>query len=134
MAWTPEGITSVPSLLAGTYPACILVSFDEAKPSPTGKYQRAWVAVYRDTESGAEVTDWVKFDGSSKDYYAGLRMERLHAIMHADIDVRIDCKNLMNMANGIVFTVEITSTTKNGNTYHNIADVRSNDTPSDDAF
>ena len=120
MAWTPEGIINTPALQAGTYPACILVSFDEAKPSPTGKYQRAWVAVYRDTESGAEVIDWIKFDGSTRDYYAGLRMEALHSIMGADINNKIDCKNVMDLSNGIIFTVEMKSTEKNGKVYCNI--------------
>jgi hypothetical protein len=105
------------------------VDFKQAKPSKDGKYQDAYIATYRDTESAAEIEDWIRYDGSKKDYYAGLRVERLHAIFGADLvqGENIDIKALLELSEGILFAVEVE---QNGQ-YSNVIDVRSNNVSDD---
>ncbi|MEN6586810.1 MAG: hypothetical protein ABFE02_12290 [Sulfuricella sp.] len=127
MSFNPPGVSAPQTLGPGVYPACILVSIEQAKPSSTGKYQIAYVAVYRDTESALEVTDWIKWDGSRRDFYAGLRIERLHAIIGADLPPEghhPNFKELLELSTGVYFTVE---TEQNGE-YVNIKDVRASGT------
>lgn len=123
MNWTPKGVTPSALFGVGIHEQCILADFKEARPSKDGKYQRAYIATYRDTMNVAEIEDWIRFDGTKKDYYSGLRIERLHAIVGADLGEDIDVKTLLDLSDGVMFTVEIE---QNGQ-YLNIKDVRSQD-------
>lgn len=130
MTFTPPGVNQSAGFGPGIHTACILDRFTMARPSKDGKYQVAYVAAYRDTETRQEIEDWIKFDGSKKDYYSGLRVERLHAILGADLPPdgqHPDFKHLEELSDGVFFTVEIEETQSNGRTYHNIKDVRAND-------
>lgn len=123
MGFNPPGVSAAPSLGPGVYPACILVDIKQAANSPTGKYQVAYVATYRDTESGCEVVDWIKWDGSKRDYYASLRVERLHALFGVELPPEghhPNFKELLALSDGYFFTVEM----EQSGEYVNIKDVR----------
>jgi hypothetical protein len=130
MSFCPPGVTPAADFGNGVHNACILVKFEQVNKPAAFNASVVYKAVYRDTESGAEVDDVIKFDGSKRDYYAGLRVERLHAIIGAELppdDHHPDFKNLLDLSDGLFFTVEMSETQKDGKTYINIKDVRANE-------
>ena len=136
MSFTPPGVTPSVDFGVGVH-ACILTDFKQAKSPEKFSASVVYIATYRDTESGAEKDDIIKFDGSKRDYYAGLRVERLHAIFGAELPPdghHPDFKNILDLAEGIFFTVEIDETSSNGKTYLNIKDVRTNEHAERGAF
>jgi hypothetical protein len=130
MSFTPPGVVAAAPFGAGVHASCILVKIDQVKKPEAFKASVVYIATYRDTESGAEIDDIIKFDGSKRDYYAGLRVEHLHAIIGAELPPdghHPDFKQLLDLSDGLFFTVEMEETQSNGKTYLNIKDVRAND-------
>lgn len=130
MSFCPPGVTPAVPFGAGVHNACILVKFEQIRKVENFKASVVYIATYRDTESGAEVDDVIKFDGSKRDHYAGLRVERLHAIVGSELPPdghHPDFKNLVALSDGIFFTVELEETQSNGKTYLNVKDVRANE-------
>lgn len=134
MTYLPPDYTPEPEggrLAAGVYPNCILAEFKVLTKDQSAKMNSlaAFIATYRDTDSGNEVQDFIKFGTGRKggDYYAGLRIERLHALLGLNLPAageRIDPDALMAAAEGAFFCVEMVDTVSNGRTYTNIKDVR----------
>lgn len=125
MTYVPPNYESPAALQAGVH-TCVLSSFKEAPPSRDGKYVAAFVAVYQDVQTGSEVSDFIAFGrpGNPKgDYWSGLRIERLFAIMGLPEPVPgqpLDITALLLAADGVQFEVELV---QNGS-YLNIQDVR----------
>ena len=130
MSFCPPGVTPAADFGVGVHNACILVKLERAKKPEAFKASVVYIATYRDTESAAEIDDIIKFDGSKRDHFSGLRVERLHAIIGAEIPPdghHPDFKNLLDLSDGLFFTVELAETQKDGKTYLNIKDVRANE-------
>ena len=131
MSWSPAGYEPEPesgALTAGIYPNCILSDFKQLDADKAAKCNArvVYVATYEDTESGAQATEFIKFGTGRKggDYHAGLRIERLHAILGAPLGATVNVADLMACADGVTFTVELEETSSNGKTYTNVTDVR----------
>jgi len=132
MTYTPPGYTPEPEsgrMTAGVYPNCILTKFQIAKDPAKFDARVVFIAEYRDTDTNNDVTDFIKFGTGRKggDYYAGLRIERLHALLGLPLPAAgeaIDPEALMACAEGAFFCVELVDTISNGKTYTNIKDVR----------
>lgn len=135
MTYVPPGYTPEPEsgrMTAGVYPNCILAEFKVLTRDQSMKMNAmaAFIATYRDTDTGNEVEDFIKFGTGRKggDYYAGLRLERLHALLGLPIPAAgetIDADALKASAEGAFFCVEIEEgISKQGKPYHNIKDVR----------
>jgi hypothetical protein len=137
MTWIPPDYTPEPEsgrMTAGVYPNCILAGFKTAKDPAKLDARFAFIATYKDTDTGNEVVDFIKFGTGRKggDYYAGLRIERLHALLGLAVPAageRIAPDALMAAAEGAFFCVELTETTSNNKTYTNIKDVRADADP-----
>jgi len=135
VSYLPPDYTPAPeqgTMTAGVYPNCILADFKALTRDQSMKFNALAVfkATYRDTDSGNEVEDFIKFGTGRKggDYYAGLRIERLHALLGLPVPAvgeRLNPEALMAAAEGAFFCVELVeTTTAQGRTFLNIKDVR----------
>ena len=111
MSWRPAGI-SAQTLAPGSHQVYVTNIKQITEPDKLAKFQAqaVFIVTCKSIDNGIEKDLILKFDGSNRDHYAGLNIERLHQAAGFDVlaeDDPINLQELQDALHGIPMMLEI---------------------------